>query len=582
MAWTLEYNGSTGTFASFGVSNVTRIRKNLLTDRVTFHVRGDSLLSPPTFAANSTVKIFNGESKWFEGIVTQTPLHCSAEEEGYAYEVAGMWWYLENIIYQQAWKEPIDPDAASPSMRSVYKSRVILGQSASGERINIGQQIADVISHAIFCGANLEIGSLDIPVNIPLDECKDMSCADVIRRLLRWVPDTICTIDYSKPTAEISFRRRSQLGSASLNIPSTVSEFSIQPRYDLQIPAVILKFETTNNTNGKTWKEAVQQKYPANATDSTLKALVLTINLEGTKSTYVVQNITAEPIDAESVSWWRSHIPGLGSVSQSDIAVEDVSRLSSLPNELTGGSIASWMLKSAETDVIRCKISYFDGNESVVGREVAVRVTATDATTGTYRKLMSLATAEGIPSNLAKQIYDAVNPLQYDGMAVAVGSEIDRDFFGKTLNITGGQPEWASMNAIVQEVTEHLDSGKIAVKFGPAKHLGATDLAELTRSGRLLFESKNYGERTTAEASGNGVVEQGTHARVDNTSFGTGKYKMIKFVDPSNSEKSIRIDTSDIAVMAVAVKFREEDVCESGVLKKRVSLASEPYSQQTQ
>jgi hypothetical protein len=103
-------------------------------------------------------------------------------------------------------------------------------------------------------------------------------------------------------------------------------------------------------------------------------------------------------------------------------------------------------------------------------------------------------------------------------------------------------------------------------------------LAELTRSGRLLFESRNYGERTTAEASGNGVVEQGIYARVDNTSFGPGKYKMIKFVDPSNENRSIQIDTSDIEVATATVKLREEDVCESGVLKKRFSLASEPYS----
>ena len=256
-----------------------------------------------------------------------------------------------------------------------------------------------------------------------------------------------------------------------------------------------------------------------------------------------------------------------------------MSRTSNLPNELISGSIASWMDKSVEHDVVRCKISYFDENEHVVGREIAVRLVATNASTCTFKKLMSLTTAESVPQNLAKQIYDSVNPLQYEGKFVTISSEISYDFFGKLINFSNGQSAWESMDAVVQEVVEKIDVGKIFVKFGPSKHLGAADLAELTRSGRLLYESSNSTERITAEASGNGVVEQGIYNRVDNTSFGTGKYKMINFSDPSSSGKTVRIDTGDVvATGSATIKFREEYVCDSGVLKKRYSLASEPYS----
>jgi hypothetical protein len=578
MAWTLQYDGTTKPIASFGVNSIRRIRKNLLTDKVMLHMQGNALASLPTFAANAPIKIFNNGTKWFDGIVTQTPLHCSSNSEAYQYEMSGVWWYLENLIYQQAWKEPIDPTESSPTLYNVYKSRVILGLDISGTQLSIGQQITDVINYAISCGMNLEMGDADIPVHIPLDECKDLSCADIIRRLLRWVPDTICCIDYGPSVPTISFLRRSQMPSITLNISSHVQEFSIQPRYDLQVPAVVLKFETTNNVNGKAWKESVQQKYPETCTGSELKALVLTINLEGSKVNYVVQNITTAAIETSSVTWWQAHVPGLTNISASNISIGNVSRSSTLQNELISGTVAKWMNKTAETDIIRCKISYADTSEAVIDREVAVRILATDATTGTYKNLLSLTTAESIPSNLAEQIYNSVNPLQYDGTVVTISEEISQDFFGKTLNITGGQPVWGTMNAVIQEVVEHLDSGKIFIKFGPAKHLGAADLAELTRSGRLLFESKNYSERITAEVSSNGTVEQGIYARVDNTSFGPGKYKMIKFADPNNSGRSIQIDTADIAASAVTVKFREEDICESGVLKKRYSLASEPYS----
>jgi hypothetical protein len=580
MSWTLEYSGATEPLSHFSIGDVRRVRKNLLTDRVTFHIQGDSLLSAPTFAANASVKIFNDGLKWFDGIVTQTPLHCSAKMEAYRYEISGPWWYLENIIYQQPWKEPVDPSASSPNLHDVYRSRVILGQSISGNAITIGEQIFDVLSYAIGCGANLSAGSINIPVNIPLDECKDLSCADVIRRLLRWVPDTICRINYGAEVPEISFLRRAQMSPFWIDILSDVSEFSIQPRHDLQVPAVVLKFETSNSVNGKTWKESIQQKYPAACTGTEPKALVLTISLEGARANYVIQEVTTVPIDPTSPSWWRAHVPGIGNILSENISIGNVSRISELPNELIGGNVAGWMNKSAEQDIVRCRISYGDANESVVNREVAVRIVATDATSGEYRKFTSLATAETVPENLAQQIYDAVNPLQYDGTLAIVEKEVAADYFGKALNIANGQPEWVTMNATVQEVMEHLDSGKTTVKFGPSKHLGAADLAELTRSGRLLFESKNYGERTTAEVAGNGTIEQSTYSRVDNTSFGTGKYKMMKFSDPNNGGLSVQIDTSDIAVTSATVKFREEDVCESGILKKRYSLASEPYTSQ--
>ena len=579
MPWEIEYDGSRSAIDEYGITDLVRVRKNLLTDKATFKIPKSSLFAEPTFDPNSRIKIFHDNVKWFEGIVTQVPLYCSGIEEEYEYEVSGPWWYLENIIYQQAWNEPIDAELQDPVLHSVYKSRVIIGQNINGESLTVGDQIRDVLAYAISCGAVLSIGSIDIPVNIPFDECRNLSCADIVRRLLRWVPDTVCCFDYSKNIPAVSFKRRNQLSKVELDLLDNVSEFSIRPMFDLQVPAVILCFETTNSCNGKTWKESVVQKYPTTATGFEISALILTINLEGSKSNYIVQEISTEEILPYSVDWWKAHVPGLSALPTSSISISNVSRTSNLPNELISGSIASWMDKSVEHDVVRCKISYFDENEHVVGREIAVRLVATNASTCTFKKLMSLTTAESVPQNLAKQIYDSVNPLQYDGKFVTISSEVSYDFFGKLINFSNGQSAWESMDAVVQEVVEKVDVGKIFVKFGPSKHLGAADLAELTRSGRLLYESSNSTERITAEASGNGVVEQGIYSRVDNTSFGTGKYKMINFSDPSSSGKTVRIDTGDVvATGSATIKFREEYVCDSGVLKKRYSLASEPYS----
>jgi hypothetical protein len=94
MVWTLEYDRTTKTIASFGVNNIRRVRKNLLTDKVVLHVQGNALSSFPIFAANTPIKFLNDGNKWFDGILTQIPLHCSSDGETYQYEVSAVWWYL--------------------------------------------------------------------------------------------------------------------------------------------------------------------------------------------------------------------------------------------------------------------------------------------------------------------------------------------------------------------------------------------------------------------------------------------------------------------------------------------------------
>jgi hypothetical protein len=576
--WSILFNGESHIFAEFGIGNVRRSWKNQVVDKLTFDVAGRSVFDDPVFESGSAIKIFRGNEKWFDGVITQTPVYGSAKLENHSYEASGAWWFLENLIYQQMWKIPVDSQDPDSQLTNIYKGHIILGQNLSGEKITIGTQITDIVNYANSCGANLSLGDIDIEVYIPFDECKDLSCADAIRRLLRWVPDTVCFIDYSYEVPAISFKRRAQLTSTMVDLlGGSVEQFSMQPRYDLCVPAVVLKFETNNGINGKTWKTVHVQKYPMESTGMEFKSLVLTINLEGAKSTYITQKITSTAIEASSLLWWKQHVPWLNKFS--DLSVANVTRASDLPYELVGGAVADWMGKEVEDDVIRANVSYGNSDTAVVDQEITVKIRATDAETRDYKKLMSLFTAETVPNNLAQNIFQAVGILQYDGSVTLVGYEVGVKYEQFLLNFNSGRVEWESINAVVQEVVDNLDTGKIYIKFGPAKHLGAADLAELTRSGRELYESRNYGERETAEATGNGMIDQGVYSCVENTSTGDCKYNMLKFVDPDNANYAIKIDVGDLT-QPLNVLLREEDVCESGVLKKRFSLASEPFLNQ--
>ena len=114
------------------------------------------------------------------------------------------------------------------------------------------------------------------------------------------------------------------------------------------------------------------------------------------------------------------------------------------------------------------------------------------------------------------------------------------------------------------------------ITVGPAKHLGPDDLSELTKSNRKRIRSRSFHSRSTGEANGNAYVEQGRHGHVENTAYGPGSWSKLAFYNAQNAERKILIDTDELNV-DVTVRLRAEDVSDSGVLKKRYTLSSEPF-----
>jgi hypothetical protein len=256
--------------------------------------------------------------------------------------------------------------------------------------------------------------------------------------------------------------------------------------------------------------------------------------------------------------------------------MQNPTREGTLPNELISGSIAAWMNCSVEENTVTAKISYETEDEIVHDREVAVKINTTNAQSKTYRSLVSYVGEETVPENLAENIYQSVSVLQYEGKIRLIHKEISGTFLGEVINIVGGRGEWEAMNAVVQTVEEHLDTGETTILLGPPKRLGPDDLSELTKSNRHRFSSRNFHSRSTAEAGGNSYVEQGKYGRVENTSYGPGKMSKLSFSDPANADRKIFIDIGELDVDAT-VCLRREDVSDSGVLKKRYTLSSEPF-----
>lgn len=535
--WTLmDANGVEKAVTDWGLRDLTRERINQASDIVTFRADGRASDADALFAHGSTVRLFRNGMSWFYGRVIQVPGRASAQAEDQLYRLAGPWWYLENLVFQQAWETT---NGVTSTLVATNKSRLILGQKNDGTKLATGAAILEVLAYATARSAPITVGAVTPDAIAPYAEALDLSCAEVIRNFLRWTPDAVAAFDYTTvPFPTLSILRRAD--APTLALPAygaPVSGFDLTPRYDLQVPAVVLKFEQTNDIDSDTFTSLTVQSAPPTATGDEPGAMVMTLDLAGARATYQKQKVRTGEIptsDSSSgvIAWWKGKFPWLNDFADTDLAVMTGTQtrtienpanypgitLSDLPNELLEGSVAAWMSLDAAPLLVQATLHYTgattDESSAVFDaanqRVVYTRVVGTNAETQTYSRLTSETEAEAVPAGLAQALFDAVGVLNYDGTVELTEEECSGvGAPGSLINLSSGRAEWATMAAQIQRIEEAIDLGQTKVTVGPGKHLKRGDLAELLRVNRFRRISYRLSERTSGSGSGNAAKVQG-------------------------------------------------------------------------
>jgi hypothetical protein len=535
--WTIiDANGVEKSVADWELCELTRERINQKPDLVTFRAEGTPSDADPVFAHGSTIRLFQNGTPWFYGRVVEAPGRATVKAEDQLYRVAGPWWYLENLVFQQTWQTT---NGVSGALIPTNKSRIILGQKSDGTKLATGAAILEVLAYATARGVPITVGTITPNAIAPYGEALDRSCAEVIRNFLRWTPDAMAAFDYTTtpyPTLSIHLRA----DAATVTLPAygaPISGLELTPRYDLQAPAVVLKFEQTNDIDNDTYTSLIVQPAPSTATGDELGAVVMTLDLAGARATYQKQPVRTAPIpqsdtSAGVIDWWKGKFAWLQDFDDSDLSVvagtqmltiENPSNypgltVSNVPNELQSGSVAAWMNLYAAPLLVSATLKYsgtataessavFDATNQ---RVVYTRVTGTNAETQTYSRLTSETEAEPVPEGLAEALYAAASVLQYDGTLELTEQECPGvGAPGLLLNLSGGRTEWATMAAQIQRVEEKIDAGQTLITVGPAKHLGHAELTEWLRANRNRRISYRLSERTTGKGSGNAAKVQG-------------------------------------------------------------------------
>ncbi len=433
------------------------------------------------------------------------------------------------------------------------------GSMFPGLALTNGQQIQQIIEWAITCGVAIQVGTIDLGMYLPIYPVRGVTCASAIQICLQPTPDAETWLDYTYSPPKFNCRQRGNLNDIYMPYAGGGHQSSeIVPRYDLQVPGVVIQYVKTSTNNGLTYTDFGSDVYPALTTGQVPGTLVVPVDLRGGARTDVFQSVTADiNLVLTTLTWWlrkkpelqkwydpSNHAGGPGNpvldtgsiVVKTDAGVDITSTwASNYPRELLKGDITGWMFAAGVSAVpvtITAQFKYdeldTDGRKwhSAKEHSVSVRVKLTNSPAGlvTYSALATLDPGESAPPGLAQALYDSLSVLSYEGTHVIMD-----EAFKTTaaipgpqfrLNLTGGSADWTAMRATIQGVRIDFFRNTCEITFGPPKHIAPGDLEQLMMFYRWRSVYENPALRLNGQTSamstqigGDTAAENSTHAK---------------------------------------------------------------------
>lgn len=274
----------------------------------------------------------------FQGKVTRTPRAMSAGSEGWTYEARDPWDKLERLVYQvpRNYKTDEDGDYASWT-----------GAVTWTEADTLGERIEAVAQYAIDNGANIAIGTITAGIPWYRASYKDMACAELMREMMRLMPDYVLSLDIRQSTPTLNLTKREDMTAVSYDVTAgnVIVTNEIEALESEVSSEVVLRYEKPVEIDGVTSEEPqiIEDVAPEGADGRSDNALVESIPIDGFSAQYEYAPVTVAPIpqagasSADIVSWYIDHTPALDALSakygKTAVAAKIVAATSNVPAE---------------------------------------------------------------------------------------------------------------------------------------------------------------------------------------------------------------------------------------------------------
>jgi len=285
-------------------------RYNLDVETLTLTVATPDLYAAPIYAYGDTIRIYRDGTCIFVGTITTLPATGRAGEERRTYVASSAWWKLQRIIYQQPY---VKKSEDFTTFLGSYSTKVVLGQDSWGRKITTNYQITDIVSYAAGHGSGLSLGAALATLVTPyLQEARDITCADAIRRMIALSPDCVGWCDYSTGSCLMRLQRRAALSTLTLDLAdkNLVEVLSnIGPRNDLLIRGVLFTYITTaEDADGKTWTRETRDTAGAITGEGVVAATIELANQGTAQAETVPAGLAAAFYAARGTLQWQGSI----------------------------------------------------------------------------------------------------------------------------------------------------------------------------------------------------------------------------------------------------------------------------------
>lgn len=442
------------------------------------------------------------------------------------------WNVLERRAFRQTWKV----SDGSGTVVEEESSRVVLNVDAYGQPVFLASQISEICSS---CGIMSSDGGLPW-ISLPADEIRNVTCADAIRRCLRFFPQVVSRFDPVHGT--VSFSVPSPNDAAYVGGPSTISRsrnYTAHPIVGVDIATEEVDTSVNDAETGVSVNSRKFTHQTAGDVDSD-DCLHVFIPLDGAHASNGFESLVVETEEMPLLStprFWKEKHPRLANVALTAISISEAGRSSTTYDKITSNDIGSLRAFGLNAEVVQCHCKATVTTEDNVEEDIYLTMdfTTTDASSGRHtRQTGSSATAaELLPDGLAQAILDQRGgSLESEDMQIRVG-----DVFPKIGDSADG--------LVLQNFEVDCDTLVANLHFGHPDYLTPEDMRELMNGFRARGTASNVPIRAKNDLAEDAKDVAGGIQPLTTTEFAPGTKKKTT-VKASAGGGSIVLDSTKV------------------------------------